>query len=117
MEISFKTTRLRKQFLAGKELQRVYGKAVAARITIRMAVLKNAPTLGDVPTVPPERCHQLRNNRSGEFTVDVGNKQRLVFAPNHNPMPVRQDGSIDPTQVRSITILGIEDTHEGKNRR
>ena len=51
------------------------------------------------------------------FTVDVGDKQRLLFVPNHDPMPVTQDGGIDSTQIRSITILEIQDTHEGKNRR
>ena len=117
MEISFKTTRLEKQFSAEKELQRAYGKAVTVRIQTRMAVLKNAPTLADVPKEPPERCHPLKNNRRGEFTVDVGSRQRLVFVPNHDPMPRRQDGSVEPNLVRAITILGIIDPHDGKTKR
>ena len=117
MEISFKTKKLKKQFSVDKELQRVYGKAVATRIQARMSVLRNAPTLNDVPNLPPERCHQLNTKLQGVFSVDVGDKQRLLFVPNHDPMPVTQDGGIDSTQIRSITILEIQDTHKGKNRR
>ena len=117
MEISFKTKKLKKRFSLDKELQRAYGKPVAARIQARMSVLQNTPTLNDVPTLPPERCHQLNTKRQGVFSVDVGDKQRLLFVPNHDPMPVTQDDSIDLMQVRSITILKIQDSHEGKNRR
>lgn len=77
----------------------------------RLAVLKNARTLSDVPTTRPERCHQLRGRRSKQYTVDLKHPRRLVFKPNHEPIPLREDGGIDTESVTAITIIDVVDYH------
>jgi proteic killer suppression protein len=74
-------------------------------------VLDAAPSLADVPATPPERCHPLKGDRDGEFAVDVQQPHRLVFRPNHEPVPRKDDGGIDLRQVTEIEVLSIEDYH------
>ena len=77
----------------------------------RMAVLKNAPNLSCVPASPPMRLHQLTGNREGQFAVDLAQPHRLVFAPNHEPVPTREDGGLDRGRITSIVILEVVDYH------
>ena len=84
---------------------------MATKIMSRLAVLKNARTLGDVPSTPPERCHPLKAKREGQYAVDLAHPRRLVFKPNHDPVPRKDDGGIDPAKVTSITIIEVVDYH------
>ncbi len=78
---------------------------------IRMSVLRNARTLELVPQTPPERCHQLKGNRKGQFAVDIDASRRLVFKPNHERTPRLDDGSIDLNGVMAIKVLDVTDYH------
>ena len=78
---------------------------------VRLALLKNSASLSLVPVTPPERCHQLRENRKGQYAVDLNQSLRLVFEPNHNPVPTLADGGIDLERVTAITIIGVIDYH------
>lgn len=77
----------------------------------RLAILKAAGSLALVPTTPPDRRHQLGSERKGQYTVDVIHPYRLIFKPNHQPFPRKQDGGIDTEQVTAITIIEIVDYH------
>ena len=111
MEIQFNRRKDQKTFNSKKELQRQYGDSIARKIMARIAVLKNASNLSSVPTTPPERLHQLTGNREGEFAVDLAQPHRLVFAPNHEPVPTREDGGLDRGRITAIVILEIVDYH------
>ena len=50
-------------------------------------------------TDPPERRHELSGNRKGQFAVDLKHPQRLIFEPNHNPLPRRADGGLDLKKI------------------
>ncbi len=78
----------------------------------RMVVLRAAPSLGDVPHQKPERRHQLIGDRDEEFAVDLKYPFRLVFVPNHDPIPRKNDEGIDIFKVTSIKIIGVEDYHK-----
>lgn len=80
-------------------------------IVNRMAVLDVASNLALVPTTPPERMHQLTGNLNEQFAVDLIHPFRLIFEPNHEPLPRRDDGGIDRQRVEAITILGVKDYH------
>lgn len=110
MDIGFRTKRLKKTFDSEKELKKVYGN-LASTIQLRLAVLRNAPTLSEVPTTRPERRHQLRGQRSGQYAVDIDHRYRLVFEPNHDPVPQKEDGGIDTDSITAITIREITDYH------
>lgn len=78
---------------------------------IRLAVLRNARTLALVPTTKPERRHLLKGKRKGQFAVDLDRSFRLVFEPNHDPVPRSEDGGIDIERVTAITITEVTDYH------
>lgn len=111
MDITFKKKKLEKIFGSEEELRRRYGKINGRLIARRMMVLLHAPTLAHVPVEKPVRRHELKGSRKGEFAVDVEQPRRIVFTVNHNPMPIKEDGSIDLEHVRAITVIGVEDYH------
>jgi len=78
---------------------------------LRMAVLKAANHLGLVPVERPVRRHQLSGNRKDEFAVDLVHPYRLVFRPNHDPIPRKDDGGIELEAVTAIEIVDIVDYH------
>ncbi len=109
--IRFKSRKLAKVFNSEKELFREYGIRLGTLIKRRMSVLRAAPTLEDVSHRPPERRHELKGRRKGTFAVDLEHPYRLVFKPDHNPLPFKEDGGIDLRKVTAITIVGVEDYH------
>jgi len=111
MDISYARTKLKKVFDSKTALVTTYGDAIAKKIAARMAVLKNSRTLNHVPTTKPERCHQLSEDRDEDFAVDLVHPHRLVFTPNHDPIPRKEDGGIDKERVTAITIQEVVDYH------
>jgi len=109
--IGFKSRKLAKVFNSKKELFKKYGKRMGRLIKRRMAVLRAAPTLEDVSHKPPERRHELEGRRKGTFAVDLEHPYRLVFKPDHNPLPRKEDGGIDLRKVTAIMILDVENYH------
>ena len=111
MDIAFRTRKLEKTFNVADALQKTYGARMAKAIMMRMAVLNAARSLALVPTTPPDRRHQLSGDRDEQFAVDLAHPHRLVFEPNHRPLPRKRDGGIDTEQVTAITILDVVDYH------
>lgn len=111
MTVAFKTRKLEKTFNSGSLLERTYGKSRARAIMMRLAVLANAPTLAAVPHTPPERRHQLTGDREGQYAVNLDDRARLILAPNHDPVPLLDDGGIDVQRVTAITIMEVTDYH------
>jgi toxin HigB-1 len=111
MDITFRDERLAKIFNSEKNLVREYGYENAKKIKYRMAILSTANSLDEVPSRPPERRHELVGNRKGQFAVDVRHPKRLIFKPNHNPLPRKDDGGLDLKKIYAITIIELEDYH------
>ena len=84
---------------------------MAKAITIRFTILKAAKTLEQVPATPPDRRHRLRGNRDGQHAVDLVHPYRLIFEPNHDPLPRRADDGIDAKKVSAITIIEVINYH------
>ena len=78
---------------------------------MRMAVLLAAESLADVPSTPPDRRHLLTGNRDETFAVDLDHPYRLIFEPDHDPIPRRSDSGILLESVTAIVVIGIEDYH------
>jgi proteic killer suppression protein len=111
MDITFRNEKLAKIFNSEKNLVREYGPENAAKIQRRMAVLMAASCLDEVPANPPERRHELVSNRKGQFAVDLKHPQRLIFEPNHDPLPLKPDGGLDLKKIKAVTIIEVEDYH------
>ena len=112
MDIDFQTKSLAKIFNSEKELNKKYGPKNARCIMRRMTVLMTSPTLAEVPHTKPERRHELSGRRSGQFAVDLKHPSRLIFKPNHNPLPRKDDGGLDLQRITAIMILKVEDYHK-----
>jgi len=111
MDITFKSRKLARIFNSEKNLMREYGPENAKLVKRRMAVLLAASSLDEVPHRPPERRHELTGDRKEEFAVDIKQPHRLVFVPNHNPLPRKADGGLDLGQITAIKVIGLEDYH------
>lgn len=111
MDIAFNTRKIEKIFNSRLALSKSYGERMARAIAIRLAVLKNAHTLSMVPTTPPARRHQLQGKRNRQYAVDLIHPHRLIFEPNHSPVPRTPEGGMDIGQVTAITIIEVTDYH------
>lgn len=76
----------------------------------RLVSLRAAPTLADMRGVPGN-CHGLSTNRAGEFAMGLRGPFRLIFEPDHDPLPTLDDGGIDTTRVTKIRIKEVDDYH------
>lgn len=90
------------------DMRRVW---IAKAIMKRMTVLRAARDLSLVPVTPPERRHQLTEDRDEQYAVDLVHPKRLIFEVNHDPIPRNEDGGIDLTKVTAITIVEVVDYH------
>lgn len=111
MNLTFKSKKLEKLCSSAELLIAEFGKACARKIARRLLVLEAAECLADVPHTPPDRRHELSGRRKGQFAVDARHPFRIIILPNHNPVPLKEDGGIDLTRVTSVKILEIEDYH------
>jgi proteic killer suppression protein len=100
-----------KIFNSFDRLAKRYGPQRAKKITMRQDFLRAAANLAQVPANPPTRRHELKGDRKGQFAVDLTENYRLVFEPNHDPVPRKGDGGIDLTQITAIMIILVEDYH------
>ena len=107
LEITFKTRKIAKIYNSEKDLCKALGNDQAKKVMMRLYVLRNAPSLLHVPNKPPERLHLLTGKRRGQFAVDLKHPKRLIFVPNHDPVPLRPDGGIDKEKVTAITIIAL----------
>jgi proteic killer suppression protein len=84
---------------------------MAALIAQRLLELKAATTLADLKSLPGLRRHELKGKLDGYLAVDLVHPQRLVFKPDHNPIPQLDDGGLDWKQVTAVEVFRIGDYH------
>jgi proteic killer suppression protein len=113
MQIQYKTGKLAKSLTNDKIMVRTYGDKQTKKLKSRLASLRAARTLSDLglPFSPPERCHELKEGRKGQLSVDLAHPYRLLFEPLENPYPKLPDGGLDWSRVTGIMIIGVENTH------
>ena len=110
LEIRFRKRKLQRICNSRKALRQTFG-VMADVIENRLLVLDAANHLGLVPTARPIRRHQLLGKRRCQFAVDLDHPFRLVFQPDHDPIPMAPDGGIDINAVTAIEIIEIVDYH------
>ena len=112
MDIMFKTKKLLKECTNQKLLVRTYGMRRANLIRRRLDELLAANSLYELKFLPGPRCHELKENRAGQFSVDLDHPYRMIFRPTNDPLPKKTDGGFDWKGITAVQILGIEDTHD-----
>ena len=110
MDFDFSSNKLRRQLETTAQQDKAFGDR-AKPIRLRLGVLKHAPCLADVPKAPPDRCHLLTGNWADHYAVVLKDNWRLIFRPDHDPVPKTEDGGIDTTKVTAIVIVAVADYH------
>ena len=111
MQIEFTNKKLFKICSQAKASQAKHGKRMSEKIQLRMAQIAAMETLADLLLVPGARCHALTGNLKGKFAVDLVHPDRLLFSPDHDPLPVKDDGGLKVEEVTAVLIEGIGDYH------
>jgi proteic killer suppression protein len=111
MLIYFKSNKLQKICSKQNEAVKKLGLKMADKLQQRMMELSAADCLADVSTLRPTRCHPLKGNRSGQFSVDLDHPYRLIFIPAIDVIPEKDGIALDLSQIDAIEIIDILDTH------
>ena len=114
MEIHVGNNRLRASLVDDATRTRRYDRAMSKKLGLRLSALHAAESLADFWPLGsgPERCHELKGNLAGLFSVDLKHPYRLVFRPLKSDRPVdRSDEQQRWKTITAIDIVAIEDTH------
>lgn len=111
VDIVFSNRKMGKIYSNQTLLLREYGERQAKLIRRRLDELAAADTLEDLRCLSQARCHELKENRAGQLSVDLVHPYRLLFVPANEPVPRKPDGGLDWSQVTAVRIVGVEDTH------
>lgn len=76
----------------------------------RLQVLRDADTLADLSSVGG--FHAMKADRAGSFAMKLDGPYRLVFRPNHEPVPVDDFGGIDLSSVTAVIIEEVVNYHD-----
>lgn len=110
MEIGFTKAKLAKLCNFEGKLRGKYGSEMARMIQQRLGELRAAETLETMRHLPGN-CHPLSQNLKGLFAISLVGKERLVFWPDHDPLPQLPSGGLDWSKVTRIAIEDIGDYH------
>lgn len=110
VDITFESDSLGEELTEERERKKEYGHSCSKKIKRRLDDLRAAKCLQDFRHLPG-RCHELKGDLKGVLSLDVDHPYRLLFVPDHDPVPAKDDGGLDWTQVTAVRIIGIEDTH------
>lgn len=110
MKIRFSNNKLAKQMENATAIKRSFG-VMAKKVSMRLDDITAAPNLAILKQLPQAGCHQLKLDRAGEWAVSISGNFRIIFELDHDPVPLKEDGSIDEILVSNIVITGVEDYH------
>jgi plasmid maintenance system killer protein len=106
MKINYQPKKLQKTIADYRSILKHYG-TMAQKVNQRLKEMEASPTLEDIGKIPAARCHELKANWKGYLAVDVSGNHRIIFKPDHDPPPEKDDGGLDWSQVTAITIVAI----------
>jgi proteic killer suppression protein len=109
LRIVYDNKDLEKLCLTDRLQKKQLGQAGARKLRARLADLMAAARVSDLIAGHP---HPLTGDRAGQSSLRLDGGRRLVFEPEHDPFPLRDDGSLDWSQVTAVRILFIGDYHD-----
>jgi toxin HigB-1 len=109
VEVAFENAKLQKVCSSGPLMIKTFGPECAKRLRIRLAALQSVDNVAELFELPG-RWHPLRANLGGTVSGDLTHPLRLLIKPTDAS---DNSKSVEWANVTSVTIIGIEDTHEG----
>ncbi len=111
MNIRNQTRKLEKSVENLSAIRKHYGDR-AKKVDFRLEQLAAAANLDAMRIFSSANCHELKADRIGEIAVDISPNHRIIFIPDHRPLPKKDDGGLDWKSVTGIVIMAIgEDYH------
>jgi plasmid maintenance system killer protein len=104
MNIDYKSNKIRKQLSNATEIKKAFG-TNAKRVAQRLDDIIDSPNLEVLLQIPAANCHPLTGDRNGQWAVDISASHRMIFEINHDPVPEKDDGSIDTILVTDILVV------------
>ena len=109
MEVQFKDKKLQTLCEKPNAAVKKLGSACAHKLRTRLADLAAATRVSDLVAGNP---HPLSGELQGQFALNLTGGWRLVFTPANDPVPRRDDASIDWSAVTIVSIEYIGDYHD-----
>ena len=109
MEITYSDNKLKKLCDESNKAQRKLGSKCARKLRSRLADLKAAESVASLVAGKP---HPLKGDRNGQYAVSLDGGVRLVFEPANEPVPQKDDGGINWSEVTAVCIVFIGDYHD-----
>jgi len=107
--IALRSSKLRKLANSDKEAIKKLGQQGARKLRARLDELDSVTTLEEMRFLPAARCHELKGDLKGSLAVVLHGGWRIVFAPDHQPIPTKADGGLDWKCIDAIQITNITD--------
>jgi proteic killer suppression protein len=104
--LSFNSRKLRAICEYREKADEIYGEQVAHKLRDRIADLRAALNVYDLPFGKPIA---LNNGFKKHCQVKINTKYCLIFSSNHHQKPLDENGNIDWSKVKRIKILNIID--------
>jgi len=79
MEVTYKNKSIKATCTDAKVSDKRYGKEMSEKIQMRIDEIRAAENVEYMVQFHIGRCHSLKNNRKGQYAVDLVHPYRLVF--------------------------------------
>ncbi len=109
MDILFKDDKLERLCREVRRMERELGKPCARKLRARIKDLSAAECMREIRVGRP---HPLRGGLAGCLALDLAGGKRLVLEAANDPVPRRDDGSIEWDRVTAVRIVFIGDYHD-----
>ena len=93
-------------------MKAIHGDRRSKLIQRRLTEMMAAENLSVLKALPGPRLHPLTQNRAGQYSVDLDPPYRLIFEPDHDPVPKLDAGGDDWKKITRVKISEITNTHE-----
>ena len=110
MNIEYSSNKLMKQLSSASEIKIAFG-LNAKKVSSRLDDIRASPNLAILMQLPAANCHPLKGKRNGEWALDISVNHRMIFEIAHNPIPLKEDGSLDTLLVTILRITETTDYH------
>ena len=98
IDISYKTSQLRKVCEDAEVATKRYGSEMAVKIQMRIMQIKAATSVEMLVQKHVGRCHPLHGDRKGQYAMDLTHPYRLIFEKKNG-------------KIAAVEILEIIDYH------
>ena len=94
--------------------RRKFGLEMTKKLMRTYSKLRACKSVADLwpPKSGPERCHELKGNLIGLYSVDLQHPYRLLFRPGTEIYLVPGTDQLERWKsIKSIELISIKDTH------